>query len=199
LQALQPDQVVRALDGDQQAMRALVRRMLPAVQTEVGYSLLRDARTESRDPRQEIRDFVQEVLVSLLAQRGKVLRSWDPARGRSFESFVRLVARRRVAAILRSARHSPWADESVPGDELDDEVAAELTLAEQVEARDTLAQLLDSLERRLDERGMLLFRLLYVEGRSAEEVMRATGMTRDAVYAWRLRFRKLAESLTASA
>jgi RNA polymerase sigma factor (sigma-70 family) len=176
-------------------MQGLVERLMPVVQAEVGYALLRGSRSESRDARQEVRDFVQEVFVSLLAGRGKVLRSWDPERGRSLDSFVRLVARRHVAAILRSGRRSPWTDKPVAGDELERSVAPEATTARQLESSEQLERLLARLGQRLDERGMQLFRLLYVEERSVEEVMETTDMTRDAVYAWRSRFRKLIGSL----
>lgn len=190
-----PRQVVAALEGDRQALAGLVEGLLPVVQAEVGYALLREARSECRDPRQEIRDFVQEVFIALLADRGKVLRSWDPARGRSLASFVRLVARRRVAALLRSSRHTPWLDEPIDQALLDHQATDELELAKQVESSDALARVLDHLGDRLDARGALLFRLLFVEERSVEEVMDTTAMTRDAIYAWRLRFRKLAASL----
>jgi RNA polymerase sigma factor (sigma-70 family) len=193
---LDPVQVAHALDGDRQAMQSLVERLLPVVQAEVGYALLRGSRVESRDARQEVRDFVQEVFVSLLAGRGKVLRSWDPDRGRSLDSFVRLVSRRHVAAILRSGRRSPWTDTPVAGDELERAVTGEAATARHLESNQQLERLLERLGERLDERGLLLFRLLYVEERSVEEVMATTDMTRDAVYAWRSRFRKLIGSLS---
>ncbi|PRQ06678.1 RNA polymerase sigma factor SigD [Enhygromyxa salina] len=176
-----------------------MRRLLPVLQAEVGYALIRDARSEGRDPRQEVRDFVQEVFISLLADDGRVLRSWDPARGRSFESFVRLVARRQVAATFRSARRNPWSVEPVPCDELERRISDDGTPARRFEANDALNRVLERLGGRLDERGMLLFAMLYVEERSVEEVMDATDMSRDAIYAWRLRFRKLATSLAAHA
>jgi RNA polymerase sigma-70 factor (ECF subfamily) len=192
---LDPAQVAHALDGDRQAMQALVDRLLPVVQVEVGYALVRGSRTEARDARQEVRDFVQDVFVALLAGRGKVLRSWDPERGRSLDSFVRLVARRHVASILRSGRRSPWTDKPVAGDELERSVAGEAGTARHAESNEQLERVIARLGERLDERGMLLFRLLYVEERSVEEVMQTTDMTRDAVYAWRSRFRKLIGSL----
>lgn len=177
-------------------MQALVSRLLPVVQTEVGYALLRGARVESRDPRQEIRDFVQDVFVSLLAKDGKTLRAWDPERGRSLDSYVRLIARRQVAAILRSGRKSPWTDKPVAGDELERDLPEPSTsTAAKLESTEQLDRVLDGLRTRLDERGMLLFQMLYVEERSVEEVMAATEMTRDAVYAWRSRFRKLVAKL----
>lgn len=176
-------------------MARLVERLLPAVQAEVGWALLREARGEQRDARQDLRDFVQEVFVALLAERGKALRRWDPERGRSLDSYVRLIARRRVAALLRSSRHRPRPDESMAGDALELHACDEGELARRLESSDALARMLARLDTRLDERGAMLFRLLYVEECSVEEVMDSTAMTRDAIYAWRLRFRKLAASL----
>ena len=190
-----PEQIDSALSGDRAGMQRLVEGLLPVVQTEVGYALMRGAAIESRDPRQEVRDFVQEVFVQLLAKQGKVLRSWDPTRGRSLDSFVRLVARRQVAAILRSGRRNPWADTPVAGDELEQGLPDDSGARRQLESSDRLRLLLRQLGERLDERGMLIFRMLYVEECSVPEVMETTGMTRDAVYAWRSRFRKLVASL----
>jgi len=191
-----PEHVARALDGDNRAMHALVQRLLPIVRFGVNYALISGARIERRDHRQEIRDFVQDVFLSLLSDHGKVLRSWDPERGRSLESFVRLVARRHVTSTLRSGRRSPWSDHPVACDEIERHVVDDATPATRLESSDSLARVLDHLGGRLDERGVLLFRMLYVEERCVEEVMDAADMTRDAIYAWRLRFRKLVSSLT---
>ncbi|PRQ05095.1 hypothetical protein ENSA7_47240 [Enhygromyxa salina] len=179
-------------------MQRLVERLLPVVQAEVGYALVPGARIESRDPRQDVRDFVQDVFVQLLAKQGKVLRSWDPERGRSLDSFVRLVARRQVAAILASGRRSPWADKPVASDELEGERGFGLgdpATDRRVESAEQLERLLARLDEHLDERGRLLFRMLYVEECSVEEVMASADMTRDAVYAWRSRFRKRVATL----
>lgn len=178
-------------------MRALVDRLLPVIQAEVGFALLRGARIEGRDPRQEVRDFSQEVFVHLLSQGGKTLRSWDPERGRNLDSFVRLVARRQVAAILRSGRRNPWSDKPTADEDLERGMEAQTSHGARLESRERLDRLLGWLHERLDDRGMLLFQMLYVEERGVDEVMAATGMTRDAVYAWRSRFRKLVAKLAA--
>lgn len=175
-------------------MQALVARLLPAIQTEVGFALIRRARVDGRDPRQEVRDFAHDIFLQLLANQGKTLRSWDPTRGRSLESFVRLVARRQVAATLRSGRRNPWTDTSIAHDELERE-PGDTSGSGRYATHERLDRVLAQLERRLDERGRLLFRMLYVDEREVEEVMETTGMTRDAVYAWRSRFRKLVASL----
>ncbi|KIG15292.1 hypothetical protein DB30_05719 [Enhygromyxa salina] len=189
-----PKDVARALDGDRPAMQTLVERLLPIVQAEVGYALARGARAESRDARQEIADFVQEVFVGLLERDGKVLRTWDPQRGRSLDSFVRLVARRHVAAILRSGRRSPWSDKPTDIEDLD-RARTGSSGSGRFASLEQLDRLLETLSERLDERGILLFELLYIEERAVEEVMELTEMTRDAIYAWRSRFRKLVARL----
>nr|WP_255216188.1 sigma-70 family RNA polymerase sigma factor [Pseudenhygromyxa sp. WMMC2535] len=159
---------------------------------------MRGAAVERRDPRQEVRDFTQEVFVQLLSQGGKTLRSWDPERGRSLESFVRLVARRQVAAILRSGRRNPWSEKPLAGEDLEPALPTASDASKTYETQEQLDRVIDALRDRLDERGQLLFQMLYVEERSVEEVMRAAEMTRDAVYAWRSRFRKLVANLEPS-
>lgn len=176
-------------------MQALVERLLPVIQAEVGYALLRRAGVEGRDPRQEVRDFVQEVFIQLLSRDGRALRAWDPQRGRSLESFVRLVARRQVAAVLRSGRRSPWAEQPLANEDLEPKLPAAPSDSGRFASAERLDRLLEDLRARLDPRGMLLFEMLYVEQRSVEDVTAVTGMTRDAVYAWRSRFRKLVAGL----
>ena len=94
-------------------MQALVGRLLPVIQTEVGHALLRAARIAGRDPRHEVCDFVQEVFLQLLSSDHRTLRAWDPERGPSLDSDVQLAARRQVAAMLRSGRNRAWAEQPV--------------------------------------------------------------------------------------
>ena len=56
----QPDEEIR----DFQAVLAVLR-LLPVVQAEVGFALMRGARIEGRDPREEIRDFQAVLAVSI--------------------------------------------------------------------------------------------------------------------------------------
>jgi RNA polymerase sigma factor (sigma-70 family) len=170
-------------------MHALVTALRPAIQAEVGFALLRAAAGDHRDPRQEALDMVQEVFACLLGHDGKILRAWDPTRGSSLATFVRLVARRHVAGVLRSKRRNPYM-EPPASDTIDLRASEGTGLEPRVEVREQLAQAYERLEQRLDERGLLLFELLYVQEQSIEEVMAATGMTRDALYAWRSRLKR---------
>jgi RNA polymerase sigma-70 factor (ECF subfamily) len=192
---VRPEDIDGALAGDRKAMEALVRRLRPVIQAEVGFALLPLTRNEGRDARQETLDLVQDVLVSLLRDDGKVLRRWDPARGSSLDSFVRLIVRRHVAGVVRSKRRNPYAEHPLPGETLDMHRADGPELEHRLEARDRLDRMLDHVRQRLDERGLLLFELLYVDERSIEDACEATGMTRDAVYAWRSRLKRQLEAL----
>ena len=155
-------QVHAALDGDRAALTELVRTLLPVIKVEVGVALVRRALPRRRDARQEVDDFSHDVLLHLLADRSKLLRMWDPDRGRSLASFVRLITRQRVARILHGHRGNPWSE-----DPTDDEVLAPLTGASHddrvLESREELRALLERLRAHLNERGLALFHGIYVE------------------------------------
>lgn len=192
---MEPEDIDRALAGDRESVDALVRALRPVIQTEVGFAMLPLSRSQGRDARQETLDLVQDVLMSLWADDGKLLRRWDPARGSSLESFVRLIARRHVAGVVRSKRRNPYAEHPWPAETLDQQPSGGPELEHRIEARDRLDHMLDHVRQRLDERGLLLFELLYVEERSIEDACEVTGMTRDAVYAWRFRLKRQLEGL----
>ncbi|HVI02635.1 MAG TPA: sigma-70 family RNA polymerase sigma factor [Enhygromyxa sp.] len=188
--------VESALAGLAGARRELAGRLLDVVQREVAFVLRRAVVGQGRDPRQEVRDLVQEVLVSLFEHDGRELRRWDPARGRSLDSFVRLVARRKAARILGQRKGNPWADQPVDPQAIDDdELDAEAdALLRQLEQREELGSVLDALYARMSDRDFQLFDLLFVEERDPAEVADALNMTRGAVNAWAYRTRKLARA-----
>ena len=188
--------VESALAGLAGARRELAGRLLDVVQREVAFVLRRAVVGQGRDPRQEVRDLVQEVLVSLFENDGRELRRWDPARGRSLDSFVRLVARRKAARILGQRKGNPWADQPVDPQAIDDdELDAEAdALLRQLEQREELGSVLDALYARMSDRDFQLFDLLFVEERDPAEVADALNMTRGAVNAWAYRTRKLARA-----
>jgi RNA polymerase sigma-70 factor (ECF subfamily) len=144
--------------------------------------------------RQEVADISQEVFLLLFANDGAVLRSWQPERGLSLENFVGLVAERQTASILRSGRRCPWRDDPTLGEELDTADAG--SLPEAVAAsREQLRHLWARLAEELSPLGRHLFDLIFVRELSADEVVGETGLSHDAVYAWRSRLRRLARRL----
>ncbi len=192
----------RALRGDRAARRQLAERLIDPIQREVAISVTRAAVGSGRDGRQEVRDLVQDVLVVLFEHDARELRRWDPARGRSLESFVRLIARRRVARVLGQRRGNPWAlvlidaepedagaTEGAEGNHTEGELLARL------EQRNLLDTLLLALQSRMDDRDHELFELVFVEERDPAEVAELVGISRGAVSAWGYRMRKLARAL----
>jgi RNA polymerase sigma-70 factor (ECF subfamily) len=186
---VEPEDLQAALVGDQAGIADLIFDLRSSVQREVASSLRRHAGQAGRDANQEVADFVQEVFVGLLADDARVLRAWDPERGRTLHSFVRLVARRYVAAVMRTRCKNPWSELPTDGDALEAMVPCS-AMADRVESRSLLERVLEEVYDEVDERGKLLFEMLYLEERSIAEVQAETGMSRDAIYAWRFRFRK---------
>lgn len=184
--------------GDVAATRALVSRLLPVVAREVGFSLLRRAAPTRRDPRQEQHDLVQDVLVVLLAERARELARWDPQRGRTLDSFVQLIARRRVARTFAGGRNNPWSDDPVAPEDLEshDDETRELAA---LEARNELGGLLERLREHMSPRDAELFELVFVEECAPEDVCEQMQMTRAALNTWRHRLRKLARQLVPAA
>ena len=61
--------------------------------------------------RQDVEDLAQDVFLRLFEENGRVLRSWDPARGLSLENFAGLVAERHAISTLRTGKRNPWRED----------------------------------------------------------------------------------------
>jgi RNA polymerase sigma factor (sigma-70 family) len=192
------DRVHSALAGDPAAVHWLVEHLSPVIQARVARALLRRA-SGGRSSRQEVEDMTQEVFVALFENGGKVLRSWEPERGMSLANFTGLVAERQVAAILRSGRRSPWTEDPTLSEDLDRPGDDAPDPEDVVASQELLTVLLDRLRAELSPKGLDLFERLYLHEESVEAVCTATGMSADAVYAWRSRLGKLVRTLAAEA
>ena len=191
-----PTRIHEALDGDRAALAELVRELLATIKVEVAVNLFRRARSQRRDPRQEVNDFSHDIVLGLLADRGRVLRLWDPARGHSLAGFVRMIARQRLSRILHGHRGNPWGDEPTEDAALDSLQAPD-TAERVLESREELRMLLERLRAHLSERGFQLFCRIYVDQRPIIEVAAEFKMTRQAVDAWNTRTRIVARRLAA--
>jgi RNA polymerase sigma-70 factor (ECF subfamily) len=185
----------QALAGDAAAMRRLVGVLVPVVQARVARTLVRRRGGSGRDARQEVEDLAQDVFIALFADGGKVLRAWDATRGLSLASFCGLIAEREAASILRSGRRSPWTDAATELDELEKSLAEVPDVEVRASSREQLARLVDRLREALSPRGLELFQRLVVDEESVESVCASTGMTSDAVYAWKSRIGKVVRKL----
>lgn len=190
------DDLHGALEGDEACRRRLVEALTPILHKRVARTLWPccGGRAAGRNVRQEVEDLVQEVFCHLFADDGKVLRRWRPEGGLSFLNFVGLVAKRQTVSVLRSARRSPLTEEPTDPDDLDG--ASGGAGPEQVAAsREELSLLLKKLREELSDLGWTMFDLLFIQELEVDEVVKRTGQTPDAVYAWRSRLRQLARTL----
>ncbi|HET9767159.1 MAG TPA: hypothetical protein VFS60_09940 [Thermoanaerobaculia bacterium] len=182
----------RALAGDKLALTRLVAALTPVVQARAARTLLCRC---GRAARHEVEDRAQEVFLLLFANQGYVLRSWRVDGGLSLENFVGLVTKRHVLSFLRSNRRNPWKEEPRSGDlpdMPDDDGGRQYRKAA---ARQELEMLLDRLHDNTSPLGFHLFELLFLRELSLDETMAETGLSADAVYAWRSRLRQLARKL----
>lgn len=196
---LAPPETRQALAGEPSAVLHLVERLTPVVQARVARSLLlrRAGGSAGRDVRQEIEDIAQEIFLLLFADGGRLLRSWRPERGLSLSNFVGLVAERQTASILRNGKRSPWKEDPTLLEELEREPDPG-QIEERAASRETLRLLLEHLRAELSPLGRHLFHLLFLREMTLPEVTRTTGLSADAVYAWRSRLRKEARRFVSS-
>lgn len=181
--------IAEALGGGRVATKRLVAVLRPEIAAEIGHRLARVAPTHGRSPTQERDDLVQQVFLALWDKQGELLRRWDPARGRSLASYVRLIARSRALDVLRSPTRSPWQLQPATDEELDGEVEPHVAgQAKVLQARQQLEKVQALLESRFSERDWLLFYGLLVEERPTKDIAEELGMSTDAVYQWRSRF-----------
>lgn len=185
-----------AFDGDRAAMTELVEGIAPLIQARVARALLRrHSKAKGRSLRQDLEDLVQETFAALLAQQGRALRSWDPSRGLSFLNFVGFLAEREVGMVMRTGKRSPWTEDPTLDDTLVHLKGAVESHADRVESREMLSRLAQRLRERLSPQGRHYFQLLYVESRPVQSVAEETGVSLDALYAWRSRLGKVLRQL----
>jgi RNA polymerase sigma-70 factor (ECF subfamily) len=194
---LSPQVLERALAREPHAVRALVGALTPLIQVRVARAVmrLRSTRVQNRNPAEEVRDLTQEVFAALFADDAKALRAWSPSRGLSLMNFVGMVAEHQVANVFRSGKRRPWSEHMVADPELDLLEEGASGPERHFASRELYAALLDRVRAELTPRGFQLFQMMFIDEQSVEAVITATGMSADAVYAWRSRLPKLVRRL----
>lgn len=191
-----PALVAAVLAGDRAARHRLVVQLSPVVRHRVARVLIHRARGNVHDHtgRQELLDLVQDVFVLLLRDGGKVLASWRSTDGLSLLNFVGLVAEREATTMLRSGRRSAWAE--APTDDICETSGRftdgdSVTPEGQVGAREELEMLSAFISERLSPRALELFRALFVNNESIEDICLRFSMAPAGVYTFRSRVRAL--------
>lgn len=182
--------VRRALDRAPGGADALIRRIAAAVHVELAHLLMRMAPAHGRSARQELDDLIQDAYLALFDRSAKRLAGWDPSRGCTLDSYVRMVARTRALDVLRSRRRTPWQSDGVDTAELEAQVLPEADHDRVLCARETLVQIQAQLHALLRPRDYTMFVSLVVEELAVVDVAAAMNMTPAAVYQWSSRFRR---------
>jgi RNA polymerase sigma-70 factor (ECF subfamily) len=158
----------RARTGDEGALLELFHYMYPHVAKLVQANL---------PTRESAEDLIQQVCV-------KVTRNLHQFSGSV--PLLHWVSRIAVNTCLNQIRHEKRRPEVRLADLSEDEAAvverlacspAELDVADQIAARELVDRLLESLK----PRDQMLMRLMYLEGRSIEEIAAITGLTRTGI------------------
>ncbi len=140
-------------------------------------------------------DTLQDVMCWLWKNNYEVLRRWDTRRGVPFEGYVAVVVRHRALSLLRRERsHSQRQGEELSWDEL----PAHGTPADDFESRDLTRKLVLALQERLSGKGYRIFEVLFLDETSIEEAEEILGMSRAALYQWRLRLRRELQDIVGS-
>ncbi len=172
--------LVRAsAEGDRRAQAALVARIVPVVRAQLGVVLARLGMARA----QELADLEQDALVALWRNDQQELRRWDPARGLSLPSFVRLVARR-VAMRKLDRRFKAEALAAATAPDVLEAFAGRAPSG----VKDELDELLREVYAEMNPRDRELFERLFLEQQESAEVAAALGMSGDALKKWRSRF-----------
>lgn len=173
----------RIVAGDLRDLDELPRLLIPVLQPIIGHYLYRyRAGLAGRDPRSEVEDVVQDVLVALFKDNGAKLATWDESRG-SPETFLRKVASSMTITHVRRRREELSPTSSAPDPGEDDGEHRMLSV-------DELNYLLGHLREVLTDMEQMAFDLWYVEELSAKEVATALGTSAEAVNSMRYRIGK---------
>jgi len=189
--------VEQALAGDPSAQAELVALLTPVIQARVARTLLANQRllASGLSVREEVADLTQGTFLALFDRDAHDLRSWQAERGLSLENFVGLIAERHVWSFLRSGKRNPSREERIAEDF--EAPSADPGPEEITADREQVHLLLDRLREELTPRGWQLFDLLFLRELSIPEVKVASGLSDDAVYAWKSRLRQRAQRLLA--
>ncbi len=187
-----------ASKGDRAAADALATRLMPVVRARVACRLRPMRRA---DIRRDVEDFTQDSMQALFEQDAALLRRWEAERGLSLENFAGLLAERLVISKLRSGRHNPWREQMTEPADLESAAAVHAGQGRcgepprELAAADLLRSLLGRVQGAVSPQGFKLFELIFIAEAGVAEVVASTGLSADAVYAWRSRLRRVAKSL----
>jgi DNA-directed RNA polymerase specialized sigma24 family protein len=194
-QSADKELVRAAVAREPDAVRELVRRLTPEVQSAVASVLLRGSSARGGGARREVEDLTQDVFLALFDKQGAALSRWDPEAGMSLHGFVRLAARRLTISILRSRVKNPFQHRLQDPSDFERAASPDAAVEVALTSRQALLRLLDDLRARLSPLGLEMFCRLFAWEQSVDVVCQETGLGVEAVYQWRSRLKKLVQQI----
>jgi len=190
--------VRRAVRGNPQAVRLLVRQLVPVVLARVRRFL--GCRAGHRLGTFDAEDLAQEIWCKLLEDGARLLLAWDPARSATPEGYVGMLAQRELFNRLQAetALKRGGGERPLPLDDAAPQAAPAPDPEADAAARELLAELSLHLVAALPERGLDVLRLLYEEGHEPAEAAAALGVSLQVVYNWQHRIRQEARAFLAA-
>ncbi|MCA9704367.1 MAG: sigma-70 family RNA polymerase sigma factor [Myxococcales bacterium] len=182
--AITPEVVSKAL-ARQEPERTRVAKAILDVVHPAALAALRGHVTRHRLDRSEtVREWVGDLMVRFFAHDGRVLRQWNPERGRTFSSWISFLTRHYIWRGLEALGsrpptfsledESPWVDASLVTDARS--LATTLAMLEKIQ------------EFAAQSDGLELFDRLFLQQEKPCEVAQALGMTPNAVSQWKYKF-----------
>lgn len=183
--------IERAADGHAPSRKALIDRLLPVVHARVRRQL---ARGQYGLSGVNDRDLAQEVWLTLWKDDARQLRGWDAARGASLEGYVGMVADREVGNQRQRGNAAKRSVHLVSLQETDEATNALDPESVAIE-KDLRQHVIDHLSENLPAKGLAVFRFLYSDGMSPDEVAAVLNVKRQVVYNWQHKIRMLARDV----
>lgn len=183
--------LARALDRDPQAVNDLVRYLEPKLLVRANSVL---SYSGSKGSREEAMDLVQAAWRALIDNNWAALRRWEPERGVKLVAYVGVVASNRMISELRKQRSGP-AQVATPPEEITRMAALVDGLEGRIGDRQYLEVVVSELRSRLTAKGQQAFDVLYLEDLSVAEALEKTNLTRESLYSYRRRIKKIVQEI----
>jgi RNA polymerase sigma factor (sigma-70 family) len=174
------------LEATEKGSTAAFQRLYERYADKVRYAVARAA--QRRCHTRDVDELNQEVWCRLLDNERRLLRRFDPNRGR-FEPFISTVAyQQALMAVERHERQVPHGDVDVGDGSLVDD--GSLHFAEDLVQSELFHKLLARADVELGDDERMLLRELYLEQRSCRSLASELGVSENAVYKRSERLRK---------
>ncbi len=185
----------RAAAGDGSAQHALRDRIERVARARATAFIGR--RSARRVGVQDVEDLVQQVWLALWRDGGRLLLSYDPARGMSLESFAAMIAQRelwRASSRQRAQKRDEKAELRCAPEELADLAAQDQCPERILGSRELLAHVDAFIRERLSARAQLAYSMLYEDGMAPADVAQALGTDVQSIYNWQHEVRRHARA-----